>query len=138
MQKICSVFFFFKDLFETLEWLIFKKLWSKSYSFPLFFNCPHRNQKKAKNWTHPFAYYLDTVANITNYLPNILFLSFWSPICFRAAMCPTENKMHFRASFVNRKFRVGFYIQKVKLMAGVTAFRTIHLHVFNTGLVNEI
>lgn len=53
-------------------------------------------------------------------------------------MGPTENKMHFRASFVNRKFRVGFYIQKVKLMAGVTAFRTIHFYAFNTGLVNEI
>lgn len=46
--------------------------------------------------------------------------------------------MHFRASFVNRKFRVGFCIQKVKLMAGVADFRTIHLYAFNTGLVNEI
>lgn len=33
---------------------------------------------------------------------------------------------------------VAFYIQRMKLTAGVAAFRTIHSYAFNMGLVSEI
>ena len=46
-----------------------------------------------------------------------------------------KKKLHFRDALADLRFRVDLYTQTVKPMVGVAAFRTTHLHTFNTDLM---